>query len=369
MPPIRTLASRSTMPHSTPVPNESDLPSVSDTPELADLSREYRRRLKISFRYNFPSVGKWADGRALQSSDNMDVHHTQFSLRTAIDTLSKSNQGGVFDQDIQRTLSQQCVLAAYQNGVWYDAEGVKLLHYFPHLYSAKTLSPILEELHKLLGQFPLNKQHNDEQGSAKYEEWAKHLGPDVPTGIIRMTYDYQEDHPSKAPAPSDDFLANSLAAMYFRKSATIRDLSDRMSILLASIDPVQWRRYRDAYTAMADKFLLLQECNFDFKGGKRHIHCFMGVHLVVNWLATMDGEDPPDGWVAMLVFGDFRDGNLCFPDLGVTLPFQVGDVVFMRSSALKQFILPYVGKERHVLVFSTNKSIFDWLERQDTQRA
>jgi hypothetical protein len=156
--------------------------------------------------------------------------------------------------------------------------------------------------------------------------------------------------------------------MYFRKSTTIRDLSDRMSILLASIDPVQWKKYRDAYTAMADKFLLLQECDFDFKNRKGHIHCFVGVHLVINCLEMIDGEDAPDGWVGILVFGDFREGNTCFPDLGEALVCRVGDVVFMRASALKHFVRPYVGKERYLLVFSTSKSIFDWLERHGVQK-
>jgi hypothetical protein len=90
----------------------------------------------------------------------------------------------------------------------------------------------------------------------------------------------------------------------------------------------------------------------------------VGVHLVINCLVTTDGEDPPDGWV----FGDFRDGNIWYPDLGVALPFQVGDVVFMRSRALKHFLLPYVGKEWFVLVFSTSQSILDWLERHGVQK-
>jgi hypothetical protein len=100
------------------------------------------------------------------------------------------HKGQVFGEDTRRTLAAQCVLAEYRNAVWYDADGVKLLHYFPHLYSAKrTLSPILEELHKLLKQFPLNNPQTDQQQSAKHGEWATHLGPDVPTGFIRMTYD------------------------------------------------------------------------------------------------------------------------------------------------------------------------------------
>ena len=137
-----------------------------------------------------------------------------------------------------------------------------------------------------------------------------------------------------------------------------------MSLLFASIDPAAWKQYRDAYVAMAEQFELLRECNMDSRTGVKHLHCFVGFHLVINMLTTIhrDVKEPPDGWVGMLVFGNYWNARLCLPDLGIVLPYEAGDIVFIRSWALKHFITAYKGTERYVIVFSTTKSIFDWLQ-------
>jgi hypothetical protein len=103
----------------------------------------------------------------------------------------------------------------------------------------------------------------------------------------------------------------------------------------------------------------------DFETGKKHIHCFVGFHLVINMLTTIhrDVMEPPDGWVGMLMFGNYKKGHLVISDLGIILPHQAGDIVFIRSWALKHYITSYEETERYVIVFSTTKSIFDWLER------
>ena len=74
-----------------------------------------------------------------------------------------------------------------------------------------------------------------------------------------------------------------------------------------------------------------------------------------------DVLDPPDGWVAMVVLGNYENGELCLPDIGVALPYKARDVVFFRSWALKHFIRDFRGN-RYVLVFSTSSSIFEWLK-------
>ena len=93
-----------------------------------------------------------------------------------------------------------------------------------------------------------------------------------------------------------------------------------------------------------------------------NIQCFVGHYILYNILTTIhrDLKDPKSGWVGMVVLGDFRDGNLCLPDIGVALPYQPGDLVFMRSWALQHFIRKYQGIERYVIVFSTPGSLFDW---------
>jgi hypothetical protein len=74
-----------------------------------------------------------------------------------------------------------------------------------------------------------------------------------------------------------------------------------------------------------------------------------------------DDMDPPDGWVVMVVLGTIKGANLCFPEIGVALPYQTRDVVFVRSWALKHFIQRFEGK-RYVIVFATSQHLFDWFE-------
>jgi hypothetical protein len=336
-----------------------------------DISREYWRRIKLHYRLNYPATDKWSDGRLLQSTNRITVYQCpQFSLRLARNELKNSNE--VVDDETVALLEKKCQPAPYnKNAVWYDADGVKLVQYFPHLYTPEMLRPILDELDILLSKFPPLEPPEREKRSSKFKEWKDHLGDGVPTGVIRLTYHHQVGHPHDPPGPSADFASRSgirtIGAMNFRKSSVIRQLSDHISIIFASIDPKSWREYRDAYIRMSDMFPLLNECNTDplaksIKTGQ-HIHCFVGLHLLVNILTTIhrDVKDPPEGWVAMLVFGNFKRGNLCIPDLGLKLLYQAGDIVFMRSWALKHFITEYKGDGRYVILFTTTYSIFQWL--------
>jgi hypothetical protein len=354
-----------------PVPivhvHPTDYPTIADIPQLVNLRRDYKRRIKLYIRHNLPAVGIWADGRTLSSTNHMNIYHTQFSLGAAMRSLSNTNE--TIDNSTLSALTQQCVLVpGDRNGVWYDRDGLKLVHYFPSLYKTESLQHLLIQLHNLLHVFPPSRPALYEKRSTKYQEWSEQLGPDVPTGVIRLTYHHQQGHPHDPPAASSNFISHSgirtTAAADFRKSPLIRELSDLMSLLLASIDPPIWKKYRDAYIAMEDRFELLRECNMDSRTGTKHLHCFVGFHLVINMLTTIhrDVKEPPDGWVGMLVFGNYTRGNLCLSDLGIALPYEPGDIVFIRSWALKHFITSYNGTQRYVIVFSTTKSIFDWLQ-------
>ena len=281
---------------------------------------------------------------------------------------SLPNNNPTFDDAAVAALIAQCNLVPRQNAVWYDIDGHKLVHYLPHLYTSNALSSLVKELEQLLRIFPPQKPTSYKKRSTKYEEWSIHLGSNVPTGVIRLNYHHQLGHSYEPSSPSTDFLADpayeTTSTIDFRKSIIIRDLSDLMSLLFASIDPISWRKYRDTYIQMEEKVTLLKECNTDSKSKRKLIHCFVGFHLVINMLTIIhqDVKELPDGWVGMLVFGNYKNGHLCLSDLGIALPYEAGDIVFIRSWALKYFITAYKGTQRYIIVFSTTKSIFDWLQ-------
>jgi hypothetical protein len=182
------------------------MPSVSDIPQLADLTREYKRRIKLFVRFNFPAVGQWADGRTLPSTEHRKVYLTQFSLHLAMQSLP--NKNATFDDATVATLTAQCNLVPRQNAVWYDLDGHKLVHYLPHIYPSKVHSSLIKEVEQLLNIFPPQTPASYEKRSTKYDEWSTHLGPDVPMGVIRLTYHHQLGHPHEPPSPSADLLAD-----------------------------------------------------------------------------------------------------------------------------------------------------------------
>lgn len=148
------------------------------------------------------------------------------------------------------------------------------------------------------------------------------------------------------------------ASLNFRKSPAIIDIADKISVLFAAVDPDTWKEYREVYVKMASCRMYSYLRDWD----PSNIHCFVGHYILINVLTTLhqDLMAPKTGWVAMLVLGNFTEGNLCFPEMDVALPYQPGDVVFVRSWALQHFIRKYRGIELHVILFSTRVSLFNW---------
>ena len=187
------------------------------------------------------------------------------------------------------------------------------------------------------------------------------LPPNTPCGVYRFTIHHQPGHHFDPPTFSRHFFSDSathtFAAIGFHQSEPLRQLSEFISIVFAGIDAQSWDKYRTAYIQASKLFTPLQIID------RCPIQCFVGYYLLVNMLTTLhrDVLDPPDGWVAMVVLGEYENGELCLPDIGVQLPYKARDVVFLRSWALKHFIREFQGN-RYVLVFSTSNSIFEWLK-------
>lgn len=89
--------------------------------------------------------------------------------------------------------------------------------------------------------------------------------------------------------------------------------------------------------------------------------CFHGLALLRNLQvdAHKDRSDVPNGWVAMVCWGDFSGGYLALPDLGVKLDFKPGDIIFFRSRLLEHFVTDFEG-ERSSMVFFTHENVLKY---------
>jgi hypothetical protein len=251
-----------------------------------------------------------------------------------------------------------------RNAVWYDGEGRKVVHYFPHFLDGTVRESLKQAFRDLLKEYTPSKPSPSEKRSTRYEEWKAHLGENTLSGVIRLTFHHQQQHShDEAAGASADFLGRSVkkttAAIRFRKAQVVQNIATWVSILFAAIDPPTWRHYREAYQLAVSHDPVLQNCDHG------PAHCFVGHYLVINMLTTphYDTTDPPTGWVAMAIVGDYTDGQLVIPELGIVLPYRTGDIVFIRSWMLVHFIREYSGSERFVIVFSTTYSIFEWVRK------
>lgn len=195
----------------------------------------------------------------------------------------------------------------------------------------------------------------------------KQLG--LAVGTFRITVHRECGHQKSQASMADDFLGGTVQQTVmqttFRTSPVISRLSAFVSTLFAAIDPKAYREYRDAYVQMARDLPVLQ--NLD---SGNPMQCFAGYYLVLNLqtLLHRDCMDPRNGWVAMAVFGDYEGGELYLPDLCIRLPYKKGDIVFVRSWALRHFVSAFKGV-RYVIVFSTPLgTIQSWNSGYDDRR-
>ena len=88
----------------------------------------------------------------------------------------------------------------------------------------------------------------------------------------------------------------------------------------------------------------------------------------IKTLAIRDGSsdvphiDLGDGRKAMTVLialGNFTGGHLKFPQLGIEIPIQAGDIVIFRASCLVHYVEDAKGK-RYALTGIIGKNLFTW---------
>eukprot|EP01113_Clastostelium_recurvatum_P004849 TRINITY_DN1214_c0_g1_i2.p1 TRINITY_DN1214_c0_g1~~TRINITY_DN1214_c0_g1_i2.p1 ORF type:complete len:377 (+),score=66.97 TRINITY_DN1214_c0_g1_i2:85-1215(+) len=102
--------------------------------------------------------------------------------------------------------------------------------------------------------------------------------------------------------------------------------------------------------------------------------------LVHNWFEEqrgcewhLDVNDLPDGYCATVCYGDFEGGEVEFPELGIALKLEPGDVLFFKSAMLTHGNAPVTRGIRRSIVLTTHANVIytgkgpapEWIDDSD----
>jgi hypothetical protein len=173
--------------------------------------------------------------------------------------MSNLSNGNPMSRMDTTYLESQCSLAPEEKAVWCDGNGVKLLQYYPGWVHTDTdlYKNVLRAIEHLLSQLGPSPPGVGEARHLGFEERAASLPSGTPSGRYGFTVYHNRGRPStKLPTISADLLAKapsgSNPGIVFRSSDAMKDLSHRISLTFASIDPDSWDKYRQAYVKIAE---------------------------------------------------------------------------------------------------------------------
>jgi hypothetical protein len=98
-----------------------------------------------------------------------------------------------------------------------------------------------------------------------------------------------------------------------------------------------------------------------YKNNLRHSawDCHKGMVFLVN-TRTKKHRDPRDcrsGIAGLFCAGKFHSGAICFPQLGIKIPFKPGDIILFRSFALEHFLEDWTGEHRFGSCHFTHENV------------
>ncbi len=83
-------------------------------------------------------------------SSPLNIYESKYAKQNSLCSTLKMNYSIVMKQtELTSDLFSQCTLANYENTVWFDVNGFKLVHYFPHLISESLSNDVLNAFHTL----------------------------------------------------------------------------------------------------------------------------------------------------------------------------------------------------------------------------
>ncbi|RYP72174.1 hypothetical protein DL770_008004 [Monosporascus sp. CRB-9-2] len=89
--------------------------------------------------------------------------------------------------------------------------------------------------------------------------------------------------------------------------------------------------------------------------------CVLGINSFTE--RHVDKNDIKYGFASLIPLGDYKGGDLCFPQLGIKLDYQPGACVVFRGAELQHFVDDWTGY-RIFLLFTNHQVVRDYSERR-----
>src|SRR5205814_2456610 len=137
---------------------------------------------------------------------------------------------------------------------------VQISTLFPSSHIRNLSNDVLNAFHTLTTLYPPHSPGAREMTSRHqyYLERKESLPPNTQSGVYRFTIYHQPGHKLDPPTFSKHFFSDrathTFAAIGFRQSEPLRQLSELISIVFAGIDAKSWNEYRTAYVQASELF-------------------------------------------------------------------------------------------------------------------
>lgn len=131
-------------------------------------------------------------------------------------------------------------------------------------------------------------------------------------------------------------------------------ISHRINEGIRCIDPKHYEDAKALRAAMEKEYPFTRALgavdNLVYEGREILLNVRSGEHY--------DRQDPKRSWAGMVALGHHRGGYLVFPELGVRMRLEPGDIVFCRGRMLRHFVEDWEGGQRICLPHFTHSSIW-----------
>jgi hypothetical protein len=143
------------------------------------------------------------------------------------------------------------------------------------------------------------------------------------------------------------------AAMDLR--GNLEKASHRINFLLKHLDVAQYSMLKQLRAAVHRKYTFARAMD------SVDPLLFEGRAIMWNRQTRLHGDytDPVRAWVALVVLGAFKKGDLFIPRLNLRISYEPGTIVLIRGHILPHEVEAWVGGQRVSIVHFTHQSVWD----------